>query len=518
METPDAAGAFAIGGIRTNSRDTSTNWRVRSAAGACRPLVLSAVPVTRFAALALLLCAACIPNRSGEQVQYNADLALTRLNLVDVENGRVLPEHTVLIAGDRIEAVGPSARVPVPPGAQVVQAQGRYLIPGLVDTHTHAHGWLDETESIPPLFRWFLANGVTTVRDASGMGREKTFVELRQKVERGEILTPRIYVSGTASVQNVGRHGAADLRDLTRRLIALGVDGIKIILLTRDEALAVLEEARLADVPVYGHTYVFGGDRMGRPDLTFGVDSYTLDVVRAGISGVMHVESTAPTPAHMPPPPTPQVQAENIVEWVLYWFTRWLHAEEAGVQALIDAMVAHGTWYEPTLSAYHVTAHPERYRQHPGEKYWGGSVHEFYGLPWFPEQDQPTIAAVMEAAMEFVRRFHEAGGSVIVGSDNLPLPGWGTHDELRLLVEAGLSPLAALQAATVNAARALRWENRIGTIEEGKVADLVLLGGNPLEDIRYAQNISALVVNGRYLDRQALDRLLQEAAESAPAR
>jgi hypothetical protein len=461
--------------------------------------------------LLLGLQIACASGRTSSRF-VGADLAFTHVNVVDVESGRVLPGHTVLIAGNRIQVVGPSASVHVPSGAQVVDGSGKYVIPGLVDTHVHAVPFTQVDIVALPLFRFLLANGVTTVREMGAVGRERSFVELRKRADRGEVVFPRFYVSGTVSPPNVARHDADDLRGLTRRLVDLGVDGLKVIGLARDEALGVVEAAKGAGVPVYGHTFIIGGAQARRPDLAFGHDNYTLEIVRAGLAGVVHIASASPTPAAMPPSPILKVTAESATEWYLdQVLARWLHATDAELQETIEVMIANGAWYEPTLVVADVDARPERYRGHPGERSSAQTVHEFRELPTYTDGDQARMAAVLERAKQFVLRFHRAGGMLVVGSDNAPLPGWGTHDEMRLLVEAGLSPLAALQAATVNAARALRWEDRIGTTKEGMLADLVLLDANPLEDIANTRKILAVVLNGRYLDRNALDELLARA-------
>jgi imidazolonepropionase-like amidohydrolase len=113
---------------------------------------------------------------------------------------------------------------------------------------------------------------------------------------------------------------------------------------------------------------------------------------------------------------------------------------------------------------------------------------------------------------DFVRRFHDAGGVIITGTDCLPACGHGLHDELRLLVSAGLSPAAALRAATVGAARVLGWHDRVGRVATGHLADLVVVNGNPLQDVGNAGRVHAVVANGRYIDRAALDQLVVSAA------
>jgi imidazolonepropionase-like amidohydrolase len=108
----------------------------------------------------------------------------------------------------------------------------------------------------------------------------------------------------------------------------------------------------------------------------------------------------------------------------------------------------------------------------------------------------------------FVARFRAAGGVVVTGTDGRPFYAGGIHDELRLLVEAGLTPAAALRAATFDAARVLRWQNRVGSVAPGRFADLLILDANPLEDIRNAARINAIVLGGRFIDSVERNRLL----------
>jgi imidazolonepropionase-like amidohydrolase len=132
----------------------------------------------------------------------------------------------------------------------------------------------------------------------------------------------------------------------------------------------------------------------------------------------------------------------------------------------------------------------------------------------FPTVQGPELQRYSESFTRmkaFVRRFHEAGGIVTAGTDCVPLCGYGIHDELRLLVEAGLTPAAALRAATTDAARVLGWADRVGSIRETMLADLVVLTANPLHDIRNVTRVDAVVREGRYLDRTTLDGLLSKA-------
>jgi imidazolonepropionase-like amidohydrolase len=442
-----------------------------------------------------------------------AVLAIVGATVLDVENGHLLPNSTILLTGNRIHALGPAAGIRVPPEARVVDARGKYVIPGLIDTHTHI-GMVEDGQPVIREFdivlRFLLANGVTAAREAHGAGRERDLVRLRDTIEGGDVALPRLYVSGTANLRNVEAHGAVDLRDLVRRLAVLRVDGIKIIYTSRDEALAVISEAQQVGLPVYGHTWVYGGSGYGRPDLSFDFDGYTLAAVEAGLGGVMHAHSSAPQPTTaMPTPPPGPLDEDNALAWWLHTRSRWVHASEADVERLLSAMLANRTSLEPSLIVDDIRAHPDRYGSYVGDPHMGQPVADFMRV--YEGRDLQLLRATLERQMAFVKRFHEAGGVVVAGTDNHPAPGFGIHDEMRLLVEAGLPPLAALQAATLNAARVLGWLDRLGTISPGKLADLVLLDANPLEDIRNTRAIHAVILNGRVMQRAELNALLTPA-------
>jgi imidazolonepropionase-like amidohydrolase len=457
----------------------------------------------------LLLSAGCVPVGRPEAMPDMRGVAFAHAGVVDVEGGRILPDHTVLIAGGRIRAIAPSAGLRVPSGVQVVDASGKYLIPGLIDTHVHL-AWDLDSLMAPDNTRRQLSlqvpNGITTIREASTRGLERRTLAVGAAPDSFfGTPVPRIYVSGRVDARNVQRYGATDVRDLTRRLIALGVNGLKI----RDglslaDVRAAVEEARGAGLPVYGHT--FESRR-----------NYTREAVLAGVAGVMHVDGLAflrPTGRADPPP-------SDSTDWQAMWLYRmmdWLHADPAASDSLIALMVENGVWLEPTLVTQAWIADPERWRERPGSRYRVGSYEQAREGWLTPRGAALGHARAAYGHMEdFLRRFHQAGGLVVAGTDGVPLPGFGLHDELELLVEAGLPSPAALQAATINAARALQWDDRIGTVEEGKLADIVLLDGNPLEEITNTRKISAVVVNGRYLDRQMLDALLMETEPGAEA-
>jgi imidazolonepropionase-like amidohydrolase len=438
-------------------------------------------------------------------------LALTGITVIDVVGGQALRDRTVLVADGRIESVGARAAVRVPAGTREVPGAGKFLIPGLIDTHIHLANSADRDKltAIGPL----LAHGVTGIRDAGTGGQDEWLVALRGRVDRGDILSPRIYVSGMVSGRSVARSGLPDAAALTRRLIDIGVDGVKIRDgLTREAIESVIDVAAKANRPVYGHTY----DAVSRER----DEIYTLDAVRGGVRGSMHIMGIPQLGAggRPPPPPGPRFGSDWRPWWV-YYATLWRFADRTAERTLMDTMVDRGAWLEPTLITEDWIVNAAGYRDAWRERRLPASFDRM--REGFPTPEGPALEQYREAfarMKEFVRRFHEAGGVITAGTDCLPVCGYGLQDELRILVSAGLTPAAAMRAATVDAARVLGWQDRVGRVAPGLLADLVVLDGNPLQDIRHAGRVHAVITDGRYVDRAQLDGLLVTAPGDPAAR
>jgi imidazolonepropionase-like amidohydrolase len=455
---------------------------------------------------ALICLAACAPQLATPRAE--TDLAITDVNVVDVANGRVLPARTVLMTRGVITDVGLRGGTRVPAGALQIDGGGRYLMPGLIDTHVHV-AWAAGSPALDSVRATLLAGGITTIRDAAGIGKERELLVYAHAVERGEVLGPRLVVSGTVSHPSVERHGVAGIAELVRELAAIGVHGLKIRqALTEEELRAILREAGAAGLPVYGHTYDWSRERD---------EEYTLLAAQLGVAGVMHISGMPPPAATRPvAPPAPRFTADNWQDWWLYMAKHWLRTDAVVEDALIDTLVAHGVWLEPTLVAEDWLAFPERYRAVWRERRLPGSFDEIRaGFPAWSGHELEDFRAAYGRMKDFVLRFHRAGGSIIAGSDCLPSCDTGVHDELELLVSAGLSPAAALRAATLHAARAIGREGAVGAVAPGLLADLLLLDANPLDDVRATRRIAAVIAGGHYLDSGALARLIQPAVQPA---
>lgn len=459
-----------------------------------------------FAIFCFTLVAACAPSIRGGLTPPPADLALTHSTVVDVENGRLLAHQTVLIRGDRIAAVGPSHGVPVPQGAQICDAQGKYLIPGLADMHVHfgRGGGLPNTpESVERALRQYLFYGVTTVLNLGAYsGRADEIIELRRRQAEGQILAPNIYATGglltvpgshpinrwardlpegiDPETHDWSQRGvwvvrtSAEVREVVARMAAAGMDGIKVVIESGPEndpfprmpaemIEAAIEEASRHGLPVFAHAT--------------SVNELE-DAVEAGVRAVVHLVG-------------PELPGAD----------------------LLAAMRQKDIYYVPTLSVFisaDVWGDPsknltDQFLRSGAE---ARLIEALLASPSNPttrpaEEDWARRGAVLRA----LKAAHDAGVKLAAGSDppgGLRFHGYSMHHELELMVEAGLTPAEAIFAATRRPAELLGQADVFGTIAPGMRADLVLLSANPLEDIRNTRTLEMVIVKGKVIDRATL--------------
>lgn len=481
---------------------------------------LSRRDVLRTAAiLGATATASAVPAAASAAKEPGETLALTGATVVDVISGRPLPDRTLLIRGGDIVALGRRSEIGVPAGARVVDATGKHVIPGLIDSHAHSGEW---PEISPPLN---IANGVTTVREMYGLPH---FHEWRERIEAGTMLGPRSVIAGRiiegateGEVPDFFRivSTEAEAREAVRESRREGADFVKVYsALPRDLFDVIADEARRLRIPFAGHC----------PDLV------PLDhAAWAGQRSVEHFYSISY------PAATRQRDIAAILAETGGGMPGWIdrvHRSEmlaAGsfsstrASRLFSRLRRSGTRMVPTLVVSRVMDRPgEVDTNDPRLKYlpavltggWAQALQEL-----FIDARTPAQAAEWHALLDFRRRFvramAEAGVSVLAGTDggDVPyvFPGFGVHDELAELVAAGLSPHRALRAATVEPARFLGFGDRLGTVEKGRAADLVVLDGDPLADIGNTRRIHAVVARGRLIDRRERERILAGVAEAA---
>jgi imidazolonepropionase-like amidohydrolase len=430
-------------------------------------------------------------------------LVLNNVTVVDVRTGALQPEQTVILERDHIAYVGPSKSAKYPRNAPSVNCRGLFLIPGLWDMHVHLvfGDWFPDAQEISlPLF---VANGITGVRD---MGSELGIVQgWRNEIEARRLIGPRIYTSGpmldgpkprfpssVAITTPEDAHRA--VADLKRR----GADFIKLqSLIPRDAVFAIAEEAKKQEIPFEGHV----------PDAV-----RASEMSEAGMKSFEHLigifEGSSPA--------EDDFLKEKKTEGKL------LATYDAARAASLAAMLAKNqTWQCPTLvwerggnlidvSDFSKDARVKYVPASWKNKTWKRFTEEI--TQGYGTDDLATRRKFIDKELEVVGMLHKAGVPFLAGTDTPAgvhiFPGYSLHEELQRFVAAGFSPLEALQTATINPARFFGREDQIGTVEKGKLADLVLLSANPLEDIANTQKIAGVILNGRYFYRAEIDKML----------
>ncbi|MGE0554491.1 MAG: amidohydrolase family protein [Gemmatimonadales bacterium] len=388
----------------------------------------------------------------------------------------------VVARGGRIECVGAEQDCPVPSGARVVDASGRFVLPGLIDTHVHLY-WSTDSAGSRQTQALRFGLGITTVREAGTAEQLQANLARRPIAAAAERAEPKLVVAGLLKADG------PPLIDQVRNLAALGVDAIKVKdPLPPTELIDATDEAHRLGLSVFGHMIV------GEPPLFPGPDA------PEAYDGVSHLQSIAPAaivdPSVLPPKPA---ESDDIAVQRTWFKTLWLAADSTALAERIGALRERGSWLEPLLvteeffilhpkldQALVDYAHfnPVRRRLREAE------LHRIR-----PKQ-QERLDSSLARARAFVLAFHRAGGMLLAGTDNSPIPGFSLHGELAALVAAGLTPSEALAAATRNAARAFGMEDSLGTLEAGKRADLVVLDADPLVDIRNTVRVWRVVKGG----------------------
>jgi hypothetical protein len=432
-----------------------------------------------FAAASTLFATASV----APQAQAPAPLVITHVNVVDVIAGRIVPNATVTINGSTITSVTPNGKLAAQAQARIVDGQGKFLIPGLWDMHAHMEA------AGEPWLPLYVANGVTGIRD---MGSQvDVILKMRDATASGRTLGPRIFAAGPILDDAPGdwpfrmRVKTADEgRAAVKLLKGRGVDLIKVHNFTpRDVFFAIADEARRQSLPVAGHVPV----------------KVTADeAIEAGQKDIEHFSESrlwmqcSGGDTYQPEPCRP----------------------------LWEKLARQGIWQTPTLLAMsEIATIGTSSSSIPADQfvYATPSIRKMWGViqAMFTSPDITRVfkrRAEMSAAV--TNDMARAGVGILAGCDSM-VAGFCVHDEIAIMVRGGMTPLAALQTATINPARYFGISSTAGTVESGRRADLVLLDANPLADITNVRRIRGVVVAGRFLDRRELDAVLAQARTAA---
>ncbi len=443
------------------------------------------------------------------------DLVIQGGQLFDPAAGVMRPVSAILIEGNRIQRV-------IPEGIQgeilgkgpLIDARGRFLIPGLIDGHVHlVHVLRDAHITADEIFPLFLASGVTSLR---GVGDEVVPQRLLLKhAEEHPESCPRLFLSSPVIDRDPPYHqhiswpvtNPAQIPEFVDDMIEWGVQTFKIYVGTdRTIGKTVVEEAHRHGKWVTGH--------LGR--------YRAQDAVADGIDSLEHIDSVFEfiLPPEIPPSPTPEERSRMPAADLAGLRRRILEGKASvdlghpRVTELVEALARHRVAVNPTLVVYRnwmllrdlpeVQQHSDL-RQVPARlrKSWMESAQRAA----FDSETQSLRKRQFAKLQELTGILNRAGVELMVGTDS-PVqfcpPGLAIHQELELLVESGLSPAAALKAATLNNARALNQVEQLGSIEAGKLADLIVLDANPLADIRNTRKIVKVIRSGVVCDPVSL--------------
>jgi imidazolonepropionase-like amidohydrolase len=438
-------------------------------------------------------------------------LVISHVNLIDATGSPVQADMTVIVEGARISRIAKSDTVRVPKTAKVVDGRGKYLIPGLWDMHVHENfgTWIPADEKITPVL--FVANGVTGVRDMGG--DLEMLKNWRARIADGKLLGPRMIISGPMLDGPVPQFpssapvkDAAEGRRIVDELQKGGAGFIKIqSLVPRDGYFAAAEEAKKNGIVFAGHV----------PDKVRAVEASN-----AGQKSIEHLtgvfEGCSTVEEELMAAPRGPGRGKFLSTY-----------DPQRAKALIALFVKNQTWQVPTLYwergewlIEQTSAGPD-----PLEKYapkaWRVRAWPLFTKGIAKDWSSDPLAdreKFFQAELKMVGEMNRAGVPILAGTDTAAgvrvYPGFSLHEELELLVQAGLTPMGALQAATRNAGKYLGLADT-GTIEEGKRADLVLLDADPLMEIKNTRKIQSVVLAGRYFSRADLDRLLAGVEEAA---
>ncbi len=462
--------------------------------------------------LLLLLFVPCVTlAQSAGQDSRSTKLVLNHVTVIDGSDAPPRRDMAVVIIGNRISKITATNKIADPQNFQIIDATGKFLIPGLWDMHVHP----DDKQDLS----LFIANGVTGIRIMWGSAAKFGW---RKDREDGKLLAPYMEIAsplidgpkpfwpGSVSVSSV-----AEARAAVDTAKVRGADFVKVYtFLPREEFVAIADEAKKQGIPFAGHVPM---SVSAQEASNAGMKSIE------HLTGVMQACSTRSEELNK--------AAEADLEEHLRTGNRLF--EGARVHALrsqmfetyssekaselFDVFKKNGTWQTPTLTLWRMfsSINDTAFTNDPRLRFVAVRDRQSWDPATVSKESVAENTALskneFQQDLQLVGAMQKAGVGILAGTDTgnpYCIPGFTLHDELQLLVRAGLTPLEALQAATVNPARFLGKEDDFGALKVGKIANLVLLEANPLDNIENTTKIAAVILDGQFLDRSTLDGML----------
>lgn len=444
-------------------------------------LLRRAVPAAALALSAALPSAACAQASGAGDVTAFVDVTV-----IPMDAERALPGHTVLVQGDRIIAVGPSASVPVPGGARRIDGRGKYLTPGLAEMHGHVPPPGAPAQYTEDVLFLYLANGITTVRGMLGADGQ---LDLRRRTSRGELWGPTLYLAGPSFNGN-SVNTPDDAVRMVREQRAAGWDLLKIHPgLTRPEFDAMARTAAEEGIRFGGHV---------------PADVGLMHAIRMGQETFDHVDGYIEYAGG----------AEGPIDPVKL---------DSAVRATRDA----GAWVVPTMALWEVLfttlpldslqAYPElRYVSAQSVQQWANAYNQRRAAAGF---NLETARRAIDARQQVLAALHRGGARILMGTDapqQFSVPGFSLHREFPRMRAAGMSPYEILATGTRHVGEYFQRQDAFGTVAVGRRADLLLLDADPLADDANLQRIAGVMARGRWLPASEIRTRLEAIAARNP--
>jgi len=410
-------------------------------------------------------------------------IAFVDVNVIPMDSNRIIAKQTVVVDEGRIVSIGPSKTVKPPKGARVIQAKGKYLMPGLAEMHGHIPPPNAGRKAIENTLFLYVANGITTVRGMLGSPGQ---LELRKDALRGVLVSPTLYLAGPSFNGN-SVNSVAEAEAKVKQQKSEGWDLLKVHPgLTRAEYDAMATTARAEKIRFGGHV----PEEVG-----------LLHAIEMGQETFDHLDG----------------------------YAEYLDARKSlDPVKLRDAVTrskAAGVWVVPTMALWETlmgVADLKTLKSFPELKYWPEDQVEVWTNAHAARVARPAMPIeeaklLVQNRLLILRALNEGGVRVLMGTDapqQFSVPGFSLHRELQSMKASGMSNFAILESGTRNVGEYFANSDNFGQVKEGMRADLILIDANPLSDITNIRKISGVMTRGRWLDRKMIDqRLARIAAE-----
>ncbi|NOT76879.1 MAG: amidohydrolase family protein [Cyclobacteriaceae bacterium] len=438
--------------------------------------------------IVILLCSCFVTGFSQSLVDSRKqEIVFKSVNVIPMDTERVLENQDVVVKAGKITAIGATGKVKFGKEAMIIDAKGKYLMPGLAEIHAHVPP-VDDIAPMKDVLTLFAVNGVTTIRGMLGHPRH---IELRAKIQSGEIIGPHFYTSGPSFNGNSVKTPAEGDK-MVRDQKTTGYDFLKIHPgLTLENFNAVTKTAKEVKIPYAGHV-----------PLAVGV----WRAMEAGYASIDHmdgfIEGMTPGIETMTP--------EQIGFFGLFAASK---ADESKIPVLMKALRENHIWVVPTqcLAERWIAPDksPDELRNAPEMKYmdlktldaWTENKKRQVATPGYSE---PVVTNFIRLRKKLIYECQKNGVGLLLGSDApqvFNVPGFSIHHELKYMVDAGLTPYEALRSGTVNVATFYHQTDR-GTIKTGNISDLILLNGNPLKDITQTTKIEGVMLENNWMGKE----------------